>query len=148
MLRKAILSIIVVFSYPLGGQIQGLLATLVLIFSLYFHQKCAPFRQEFSALNLHESVSLLVSCVTFVLGQFFNADKSSDMTRTLIAVVIIVCNTSFFAVLGLVLVGNVIEQLRESLQNANASVSQNTPWWKVLKLFIISKLLGMCPQNK
>jgi len=148
MLRKALLSVIVVFSYPLGGQIQGLLAALVLIFGLYFHQKYSPFRQEFDRLNHYESLSLLVSCVTFMLGQFFNVEKSSDTSRTLIAVVIIVANTSTFAILVFVLIVNVIEQLRETLQNTSANISQDTPWWKVLKVFITSKLSALCGSKK
>jgi len=61
MLREAFITVIVVFAYPLGGQIQGPLAALVLIFGIYFHQVCARFREEFHRLNCYESISLLVS---------------------------------------------------------------------------------------
>jgi len=60
MLRKALLSVIVVFAYPLGGQIQGLLAALVIVFGLYLHQVCAPFRKGLSCLNRYESIAVVI----------------------------------------------------------------------------------------
>eukprot|EP00210_Caulerpa_lentillifera_P006659 g6362.t1 len=52
MFRKACLSIIVVFPYPLGGQTQGLLAQIVLTLSLCGHMKYLPYKEGFHKLNL------------------------------------------------------------------------------------------------
>jgi len=117
MFRKACLSIIVVFSYPLGGQSQGLLASGVLMFCLYLQQTCSPYRKEFHNLNYFESGSLMVSCLTFILGEFFTNEKCSDSAKTLVEITIITLNTTFFTFLFVVFIRSGMNHIREVLKS-------------------------------
>ena len=77
MVRKAILAVVVVFSYRLGANIQAVLASFVLIMALYFQMNCRPYRKEFDSLNDTESLSILLSSLTFVSSIFFTDDRVS-----------------------------------------------------------------------
>ena len=92
MLRKAVLAIIVVFAYPLGGNLQGILGTFVLVLALYFQTVFSPYRSEFDVLNKIEGLSLLVSLVTFVSSLFFNDDNVPTGVRTATTVGVLLCN--------------------------------------------------------
>ena len=96
MLRKAVLAVIVVFSYSLGGNLQGLLGVCVLVLALYFQIVCGPFSSEFKDLNNYEGLSLLVSAMTFQSGLLFNDERTSDVARTLITVLIVTVNVGIF----------------------------------------------------
>ena len=96
MLRKAVLVIIVVFAYPLGGNLQGILGTFVLVLALYFQTVFRPYRSEFDVLNKIEGLSLLVSLVTFVSSLFFNDDNVPTKVRTSITVGVLLCNLALF----------------------------------------------------
>lgn len=140
MLRKALLSIIVVFSYSLGGQIQGLLSLIVLQLSFYIHVICLPFRKEFYSLNFHEAGSLLVSCLTFVLVQFFDAEKCSETTRQLVSLTIVLLCTLFVAVMVWNIFWSYINQFTLELKVKGIFVPEGTPWWKIIRLYVISVL--------
>ena len=90
-LRKALLASIAVFSYSLGGNLQGILAVIVLIFFLYLQIICRPFREEFDELNELESFSLLVSLLTFATGLFLDDDHASQPVRILLTASTCVC---------------------------------------------------------
>lgn len=140
MLRKACLSIIVVFSYPLGGQSQGLLALAVVLSSLYLHLICSPYRKEFHRLNVYESGSLLVSCFTFIFGQFFGIERSSDSTRVLVAVGIILMNTMFFVFLLFVFFSSGLVHIKVLLESEGHVFEEKTCLWIVLKVYITSRV--------
>jgi len=139
MFRKACLSLTVVFSYSLGGQSQGLLALGVLLLCLYLQQTCFPYREEFHKLNYYESGSLLVSCFTFILGQFFSIEQCTDAAKTFVEVLIITLNTTFFTFLLVVLFKNGMNHVRAMLKFKDFPIDDNTSWWRLLKLFIKSK---------
>lgn len=140
MFRKACLSVIVVFSYPLGGQAQGHLALVLLLFCLYLQQVCSPYRKEFHALNYFESGSLLVSCLTFILGQFFTNERCSESTKTLVEITIILANTAFFTFLLVAFVRSGMNHMRVVLRFEGLLDDDNAPWWIVLKIFIKSRM--------
>ena len=96
MLRKAVLAIVVVFSYSLGGNLQGVLAVFVLTAALYFQAVCRPFRSEFEDLNKYEGLSLLTSASTFLSGLIFNDDRTSNLVRILLTVVVGLANGGLY----------------------------------------------------
>jgi len=140
MFRKACLSVIVVFSYPLGGDVQGLLSSLVIFFALYIHLTFRPYGKDFRILNQFESCSLLISGVTITLGLFFINERCSDSTKLFLAVIIISSNSVFFAFLLLALISSHIKHLRVQLQLKNIPLSAQAPWWIVLKTCCFSRL--------
>jgi len=144
MLRKACLSIIVVFSYPLGSLSQGLLAQIVLVLSLCLHLKCIPYSEEFHRLNTYEFGSLLVSCFTFLLGQFFNDEKRKGFTRSVVAFLIVSMNVLFFLFLVLVLILSGLDCIRLTLRSEGLPVEDSTPTWKVIKLYVASRIRRYC----
>jgi len=95
MIKKAILSIIIVFSYSLGNQAQGLLISIVLVFFLTLHSTCYPFKKEFNTLNYYEIGSLMTSCITYTLVQLFSVEKLSETERSLLSISVIVLNGGF-----------------------------------------------------
>ena len=94
MFRKAVLAVIVVFSYPLGANLQQVLAVLLFVFVLYLQMICCPYRPEFDSLNKMESASIFVSAMTFASSMFFADEKVSSSVRTLITVGIILANVT------------------------------------------------------
>jgi len=139
MLRKACLSVIVVFSYPLGGLSQGILALVVLLTSLYIHLIVKPYRKDFKTLNYLESTSLLVSCLTFTLGLFFGFDKCSNSVRFFLAFFIIVTNILFFLFLLSVFCRNTLVHVRVVLQYEDMLIPDAAPWWHVVKMYVASR---------
>eukprot|EP00210_Caulerpa_lentillifera_P007466 g7136.t1 len=95
MLRKALLSVIAVFSYHLGGHTQGLLASSILSVCLFFQAICKPYRYEFETVNKHESLSLLVSGITFTLAQFFMKDRTNDTVKISLSVLLMIAIVGF-----------------------------------------------------
>eukprot|EP00210_Caulerpa_lentillifera_P003958 g3777.t1 len=136
MFRKACLSVIVVFSYPLGGDSQGLLASILLFFCLYVHLTLKPYRKEFKILNHFESMALLISGLTFNLGVFFVNGRFRDSIRIFLAVLIILGNSSFFLFLLLALFYYTMVHLRVVLQYENVPLPDPPTWWNILKVYI------------
>eukprot|EP00210_Caulerpa_lentillifera_P007467 g7137.t1 len=95
MLRKALLSVIAVFSYHLGGHTQGLLASSILSVCLFFQAICKPYRHEFETVNNHESLSLLISGITFTLAQFFMKDRTNDAGKVVLTVFLMIAIVGF-----------------------------------------------------
>eukprot|EP00210_Caulerpa_lentillifera_P006658 g6361.t1 len=139
MFRKACLSIIVVFPYPLGGQTQGLLAQIVLTLSLCGHMSYLPYKEEFHKLNLYEFCSLFVSCFTFLLGQFFNDEKTGEFARGFVSFLIISMNSIFFLFLAFVLVLGGIVHLKVVLKYENVQIDDDRPY-TVMKAFLAHKI--------
>lgn len=142
MFRKACLSVIVVFSYLLEGQSQGILASVVLLLCLYAHLTIRPYREDFKILNHFESASLLVSCLTFTLGLFFAKNSTSGSVRAFLSVLIILVNILFFIFLLSAFVMSGIGHLRVVLQSENLLLPDQVPWWRVLKIFVITRFLN------
>eukprot|EP00210_Caulerpa_lentillifera_P003962 g3781.t1 len=96
MFRKACLSVIVVFSYPLGGDFQGVLASMLLLLSLHIHLTLRPYRKEFKsskavyggAVFSYRS-SLKIKAVTFKFnnamfgGAFYSWDALTTITESM-----------------------------------------------------------------
>ena len=79
LLRKAVLSVIIVFAYKLGGNLQGLLVVAVLVIALFLQTHFNPFSQDLGNLNVLESVSLLVSFFTFLSGLVLDSKRSDGV---------------------------------------------------------------------
>ena len=94
MLRKALLAVVVVFAYPLGANLQGIMALGVLIVALVLHLVAVPFK--YPILNILESFSLIVSIFTFYSGIVFNDSNTSYPAKVLLSCLLILINVSLF----------------------------------------------------
>eukprot|EP00210_Caulerpa_lentillifera_P006197 g5921.t1 len=94
--RKALIGVIVVFAYPLGSNLQGVMALGVLILALAIHLTAAPFK--YTLLNVLEGCSLLVSIFTFYAGVVFNDENTSQVARVLLTTLLVLINLSLVAV--------------------------------------------------
>lgn len=95
MLRKACIGGIVVFAYPLGANLQGIMSLGVLMTALVLHLIATPFKHQI--LNVLESFSLVVSIFTFYAGMVFNDENTSDPAKVLLSILLIIINASLFA---------------------------------------------------
>eukprot|EP00210_Caulerpa_lentillifera_P004033 g3848.t1 len=124
MIKKALLSIIIVFSYSLGNQIQGLLILIVLVLFLYFHTLCRPYAEEYHTLNYYESGSLLVSCVTYTLVQFFNVERCSEVIRGIVSLLLIAINGGFVCIMAFKIIREATNLVRSFLQSKNIRIPE------------------------
>eukprot|EP00210_Caulerpa_lentillifera_P003860 g3687.t1 len=116
MIKKALLSIAIVFSYSLGHQIQGLLILIILVLFLYIHFICYPYKEEFDILNYYESGSLLVCCLTYALVQFFNAERCSEFDRTMVSLAIFVVVGGFLCLVAYKIIRDLVNLLKAFLR--------------------------------
>eukprot|EP00210_Caulerpa_lentillifera_P007342 g7018.t1 len=94
MLRKACIGGIVVFAYPLGANLQGIMSLGVLMTALVLHLIATPFK--YKILNVLESFSLVVSIFTFYAGIVFNDENTSEPAKVLLSILLIIINASLF----------------------------------------------------
>jgi len=66
--RKALVGAVVVFAYPWGSNLQGVMASGILILALWMRLSAAPFKHN--TLNILEGCSLLVSILHSTLESF------------------------------------------------------------------------------
>eukprot|EP00210_Caulerpa_lentillifera_P003992 g3808.t1 len=99
MLKKAFLSIIIVFSYSLRTHAQGLLIVLVFVIFLYVYLVCRPYKEEYNTLNYYETSSLLASCLTYILIQFLNVEIYSELFKGFISASLIIINVGFTCIM-------------------------------------------------
>ena len=135
LIRKALLSVVVVFSYPLGGTLQGTLAVAVLVVASYAHQMCRPFSTDFSELNDYEGLSLLMSTLTFICGFFFGDDRTSQLVRNFLAASLLLSNLGLFAFLCLMLMRQTVEFFEADLDLQGIPHSPK-PWSVVSKYLV------------
>ena len=140
MFRKAILAVVVVFSYKLGANIQAVLASFVLIVALYFQMKCRPYRKEFDCLNDTESLSILLSSLTFVCSIFFADDRVSYELRTLMSVFLCSANVLFFFYLLTLFAGFAADYLKTVLGRKGIQHSPTDGTFRILGVYFINCL--------
>ncbi|GMH39837.1 hypothetical protein BSKO_07741 [Bryopsis sp. KO-2023] len=90
MTRKALINGIIVFAYPLGANLQGVLAQGVLVVALVLQLVAHPYK--YTTLNVLESASLVVSIFTFYSGIMYNDDNTSTQARVLLSTVLLALN--------------------------------------------------------
>eukprot|EP00210_Caulerpa_lentillifera_P004019 g3834.t1 len=135
MIKKALLSIIIVFSYSLGNQIQGLLILIVLVLFLYFHTLCFPYDKKYHTLNYYESGSLLVSCVTYALVQFFNVEKCSKIVRSMVSLLLLIINGGFLCLMAIKLVREATHLIRAFLSSKNIQIPEKANIVRLLRIY-------------
>eukprot|EP00210_Caulerpa_lentillifera_P007464 g7134.t1 len=140
MLRKALLSVIAVFSYHLGGHSQGLLASSILSVCLFFQAICKPYRHEFENVNKHESLSLLVSGITFTLAQFFMKDRTNDAVKVSLTVFLMIAIVGFLLYMIVSLLICLLEVMKTNLKVIGALADDNGSSWSVLSTWVALKL--------
>ena len=143
MLRKAVLAVVVVFSYALGGNLQGVLGVCVLMLALYFQIICEPFRSEFSALNQYEGLSLLICSLTFVSGLFFNDERTSDAVRVLLTMFLLFANLGILAFFGIIFFKAAAEYLKSILEAENIDFDPERGSFHIIQAYLHSR----CPKS-
>ena len=68
LLRKGLMSTIVVFAYSLGGNLQGVMVLFVLVSALFAQTSCRPFKEGLEVVNRMEGYSLLLAIFTILVG--------------------------------------------------------------------------------
>ena len=142
MSRKAVLAVVVVFSYDLGANIQAVLASFVLIMALYLQTQCRPYREEFDCLNDVESLSILLSSLTFVSSIFFSDDRVSYGVRVLMSVFLLCANTLFFLYLLALLVRFAAEYLGNLLVREGIHSSPVKGTFRILRAYLFDYLFA------
>eukprot|EP00210_Caulerpa_lentillifera_P005966 g5701.t1 len=145
--RKAVLSVILVFSYRLGADIQTQLAAFVLVFSLYWQQRCCPYGNQFSELNGYESLSLFMTSVTFISGLFFHHQDTLEHFKILIACLLLVSNISFFLFLVFKFSQFLIQSFRVYVAYFDSPSRGRAPWYHVIKSYCSLKFHGIVDPN-
>lgn len=140
LLRKALLSLILVFSYRLGPELQSQLAAFVLVFSLYLQTRCNPYGNPFSELNDYESLSLFMSSLAFISASFFHHEDTLSSTKILIASLLLLSNITFFLFLALKFSRYLIQYCRVYVNFLGAPCPNAAPFWRVVRLFILLKI--------
>ena len=142
MLRKAVLAVVVVFSYPLGVHLQQILAVFLLILALYLQTVLRPYRFEFDVLNDIESASILVSLVTFVSAIFFSEDRVSSAVRVLVTLSVIFCNVGLFLFICIVFLIFAARYLTTVLIREEVAYNPSLGDFHVLRVYLFHYLLG------
>ena len=142
MLRKAVLAVVVVFSYPLGVHLQQILAVFVLILALYLQTAFRPYRLEFDSLNDIESASILVSLVTFVSAIFFSEERVSSAVRILVTLLVILCNTGLFLFLCIFFLIFAAQYLATVLIREEVAYNPNLGALHILRVYLFRYLAG------
>eukprot|EP00210_Caulerpa_lentillifera_P004014 g3829.t1 len=142
MIKKALLSIIIVFSYSLGNQIQGLLILLVLVLFLYVHVVCLPYDKKYHTLNYYESGSLLISCVTYTLVQFFNVEKCSQIIRSIVSLLLLAINGGFVCIMAFKIVREATNLVRAFLNSKNIRIPEKANIVTLLRVYSKVKRSG------
>ena len=144
--RKALLAVVVVFSYELGFNVQAVLASFVLIMALYLQMNCRPYRKEFDHLNDVESLSILISSFTFICSIFFGVGYVSDEIRVLISVLLCLTNILFFLYLFTLSARFAAEYLKTVLAGERIRISSTDDTFRILATYLIDYLY-VNPEN-
>lgn len=86
--RKVLIGVILVYAYPLGPNLQGILSLGVVIGSLILHLIHMPYK--YPALNVLEGCSLSVSMFTFYFGILFEAEKTKTWAKLFLSVILVI----------------------------------------------------------
>ena len=140
MLRKAVLALVVVFSYALGANLQGILGVCVLMLALYFHIVCQPFRSEFAELNEYEGLSLLVCALTFVSGLCFNDERTIGWIRVSFTVSLVLVNVGIILFFAIAFFRAGCEYLRIALEAEGIDYDAEKGSLHVVRVYVHSRL--------
>jgi len=136
MIKKAMLSVIIVFSYSLGNHTQGLLISMVLVFFLTLHTLCFPFDEKFNILNYLESISLMISCITYTLIQFLNVETLSKIERSLVSASVIILNGVYVIFLFVIIARNLVAYAKSSLKAHHIiDIHNEIGWFKTIRSY-------------
>eukprot|EP00210_Caulerpa_lentillifera_P007460 g7130.t1 len=126
MLRKALLSVIAVFSYHLV--------------CLFFQAICKPYRLEFETVNNHESLSLLVSGITFTLAQFFRKDRTDQTVKVSLSVLLMVAIIGFMLYMMVSMAICFYDVMKADLKVIGALADDDKKSWSVVSTWVASRL--------
>ncbi len=153
MLRKAILTVVVTLSYPLGANIQGILAVCVLALAIYIHVTCRPFDEPYDFLNTFETASLVVSQLTFASGLFFNDDRTSGTVKVLLSLLLSAAICGLFLFLSYAFMKSAEIHLRTVCEEEGREGVQEWSTLRVLRTYLSARVMGcvgclFCKQDR
>eukprot|EP00210_Caulerpa_lentillifera_P004011 g3826.t1 len=141
MLKKAFLSIIIVFSYSLGKHAQGVLIILVFVIFLYIHFVCLPYKEEYNNLNYYESGSLFASCLTYALIQFLNVETYSELSRGFISASLIIVNVGYTCIMLCKIIKDLSSLLRALLKSEEIENLEDKNFFCLLIVYLKTRRL-------
>ena len=142
LLRKAILAVVVAFSYTLGPNLQAVLAVFVLGLALYLQALCRPFREEFEVLNEIEGISILASLLTFVSSIFFEDERVSDGVQIFITVSVALCNLGLFFFFLVFFLRLGAAYIRTILDREDVAYDSDGETYHILKVYFFDHVFG------
>ena len=89
LIRKALISTVIVFAYPLGANLQVALTLAVLVLALALHLLSHPFK--YWSLNFLEGCALSFSISALIVGLVLNDEKTSSIAAGILAVLLVIC---------------------------------------------------------
>lgn len=143
MLRKAALAIVVVFAYPLGSNLQAISSIFVLVLASYLQNTFRPFRKEFDVLNRFESLSLLVSLLTFVSSSVFDNERVGDPAKIFLTVLVFLLNVIGFLVFVFAFFNFGAQYLRAVLEDQDIAMNPSQGIIHTFRTFFLHGLKEM-----
>lgn len=95
--RKALLVAVTVLCVPLGSNLQGILAVLVMTAALSIQLYAMPYKEEVNRMNYREALSLCISGMIYIFSLALNDEHISGAVKTVSSVVIISVSFAFVA---------------------------------------------------
>eukprot|EP00210_Caulerpa_lentillifera_P007459 g7129.t1 len=140
MLRKALLSVITIFSYHLGGHTQSLLAFYILSACLFLQAICRPYRHEFESLNTHESLSLLISSTTFTLALFFTKNETDQSFKLFLNLSLLFAIVGFLLFMTISMLICLLDVRKTNLKVTRGLSDDNKNFWSAVSTWISYKV--------
>jgi len=134
--RKALMTVIVVFAYPLGGNLRGVFCMCILGVALYCQVICRLFRKELANLNQLEDLSLLISSLTFASGLFLNDNHTSERSGVVLTILLFLSNITLFGFFIFSFYRSGTNYLRTVLRDEGVSIDPYGSPFKALKGYV------------
>lgn len=156
-LRKALIGAVVVYAYPLGPNLQAILAVGVLILALIAQMIWKPFKEfrtkscggcfrncewlNSADLNLLEAFSLVLSLITFYSGVVFNDPNTSKTGRSTLVIIVFLLHIIYFIYMLCFRIWGGLhvaldEKIKSLLENDAGSYDESILWFKKIILVI------------
>lgn len=123
--RKSLLVAVVVFIYPLGGNLQGIFALMVLVAAMSLHLFAMPYSEVVYRMNHRETLSLCGSTFMYMVGIAFNDPQLPECAKIVLSVLVISLTTAIVVYLLVTLVLEGARHIDTLLGTRGIKVSTN-----------------------
>lgn len=145
MLRKALMAAVAVFAFPLGPDLQALLALGILVIAFGAHVLKMPLVVDGPSLNRLEGVSLSCSYLIFFMALVFNDPNTSPAGKFAVSVILIGALVGVTLYFVIALMGEVSKGINVMLLDNGIEVQDNTTLFKKVVLLLelaLSRIVG------